>query len=129
LHGVLDVDDIGPAVRRIRRPPAGLTVSELRTQPNNRRATVCKSLSADGVPQRIVNVLESVQIPRRAMRITAVELRIRRGLTQPIVEQGPIGQIGQLSCNASRAKFHGQLACPVNIMRHHYGAMTPPFRS
>ena len=75
-------------------PPTREIVSVSRTQPRSRPATARKQLVADRVPERIVDVLEVVEVEAQHREpLPAFNMDERLG--QPLAQQHAVGQIGQ----------------------------------
>ena len=76
-------------------PPCRLTVSEARTHSTRRSRDRLQQPVADRVPERVVDVLEAVEVQEQHRDLVLVARGQRDRLADPVVEKHPVRQAGQ----------------------------------
>ena len=76
-------------------PPSRASRSDLAQRGGERGADALQELVADPVPERVVDVLEPVEVDEQHADATAAALRLRDRLREPLVQQQPVGQSRQ----------------------------------
>ena len=84
-----------------------------------------KQLIADGVTQRIVDVLEAIEIDVQHRDRAAGAVRPHHRLIEPVAEQGAVRHVRQAVMKRQPRKLVGQLARDRDVVRDHHGADHP----
>ena len=73
-------------------PPSRASRSDVAQRGGERRADALQELVADPVAERVVDVLEPVEVDEQHADAAAAALRLRDRLREPLVQQQPVGQ-------------------------------------
>ena len=118
--GVVGVDDVGEQYQEFVAPltadrvgAANAAQQPLRDRP--------QELIAHGVAERVVDVLESVQVDVEHRDGAPGAMRSHHRLLEPVAQQSPVRDVSQTVVQREAGEFVGQFSGDRHVVRHHHG--------